>query len=290
MKEQINIPEALMGQALGIWQRLRNVSNTPLSAPGVPSTVPYEWPDSKTIKYILNEQSLTLQGIHLSNIGRIDWSDERETDHRLVAEFNVIEGVPFYKEYEHTESETISMEEATRKGLETALQVGLQGYGVNLSLNERISSEYEQKFGHTDEHQVKDKFSVGPITEPGTYQILAYRHSSIVSSRPIFDYSIKWERHTHSPDGTIEWWERVEWEKLSNYLDFISGMAADDIGVYHSGRIVSGAYGSTYENSPRQLAPLFRQQRQIPEIGSPVRPVQEQIQYGQGTKIVKVKE
>ena len=284
--QHINMPEALMGQALGIMQRLRNVGASPLGGPGVPPTVPYEWPTATTIKYIFGDQTLTLDGVHLADLGRVNWSDERSTSMRLVDEIEVPDGVPFTRSYSKTSSETTTLEEATKIGLQTALRAGLgQEYGTGVSVSQKVESDYEKRFGHKDEEAQSETFTIGPVTEAGKYRVWSYGFSRAVSSRPEFDYVIRWEKRDKSDDGSIEWWQRVEFASKSDYLDFIAGKAADNVGVFHKGRVVSGPYGSTYEAPPVALAPIYRQSRQVPEIGSPVQPIQETVQYGQGTRI-----
>lgn len=289
MDNHINMPEALTGQALGIMQRLRNVLASPLGGPGVPPTVPYEWPNATEIKYIFGDQTLTLEGIHLMDLGRINWSEEKSTSMRLVDEISVPDGVPFTRTYERTQSETTTLEEATKIGLETALRAGLgQEYGTGISLTQKVESDYEKRFGHKDEEAKSETFTIGPVTDAGQYRVWSYGFSRLVSSRPEFDYGIKWEKRDKSDDGSIEWWQRVEFACKQDYLDFIAGKAPDNVGVLHKGRIVSSPYGSTYEAPPVPLAPIYRLSRQVPEIGSPVAPVQETVQYGQGTKVERI--
>lgn len=295
LASKINIPEALMGQGLGVMQRLRNVSASPLSNTGVPSTVPYEWPDAKTVKYLFGDQAITFSGIHEGDYGRVTWAKERVTALQLLDEIEVPDGVPFTKTYTKTETEKTTLLEATKTALEAAFkEVVGQEYGTGITLQQRIETDFEHQFGHDQGSTKSDTFEIGPIEEPGKYRIYSYSFERMVSSRPIFDYHITWSEDVTQadpvagPGNEIEYWKRAEWETLDEFLDFIAGKAPDDVGVLKSGRIVHGQYGSYHENPDVPLAPIYRQQRQVPDRFNPVPPIQQTVRYGQGTRVERV--
>ena len=295
LDNRMNIPEALRGQAEGIWQRLMNVSNPAIVGSGVQVPLPYNWPDAKTIEYYQGDEKLTLSGIHEGDYGTVTWAKERVTKSRLLDEIEVPKGVPFTKTYTKTESEKTSMLEATKTALEAAFkEVVGQEYGTGITLQQRIETDFEHQFGHDQGETKSDTFTIGPIEEPGKYRIYSYSFERLVSSRPVFEYHIMWSKDTvvedpvAGPGNDIEYWKRAEWENIDSFLDFISGDSPDSVGVYHSGRIVHGQYGSNYEGPPVALAPYFRLSRQSRVRFNPAPPIQQNVQYGQGTRVERV--
>lgn len=288
MSSQINLAEALHGQARSIVQGLRNPGVGPIQGPGV-GGFRYDWPDRTTVIYhIDDDQTITFEGIHVSDFGPISWSDEEPGPRRLVKEITVPEGVPFSDTFKRTSSETQTLEEATRIGLETAVRAGLgQEYGTGISLNAKVSRETEQRFGKSATETLSSEFSIGPVTEPGTYRIESFPFTRRVTSRPKFDFHIVWQRHTYA-DGGYHWWERVEFECKQQLIDLLRGMAPDSIGVYRSGRIVSGDYASESENAPKPLAPMYRERPQDYYVNNPVAPLTFEAAYGQATVVTRV--
>ena len=292
---KMNVPEALRGQAQGIWQRLINVPNPVIKGSGVNVPLPYRWPDPQTIEYYMGDETLTLMGVHEGDYGKVNWAQERETSMQLLDEIEVPEGVPFTKTYEKTSTEKTSLLEGTKTALEAGFKEVIgQEYGTGITLTQRIEADYEKQFGKDQGETESDTFTIGPISEPGKYRIYSYSFERLVSSRPIFDYRIRWAKDVTQEDAVagsgneIEWWTRAEWEDLDSFLDFIAGDAPDSVGVAHSGRIVHGKYNSSTTNPDKPLAPYYRERRQVPDRFNPVPPIQQTVRYGHGTRVERV--
>ena len=291
MGAPINIPQALQPQAARIWQLLKNVPNPAIKGGGVNITS-YDYPSKDTVVYRDGDETLTLTGIHVSDYGPIDWSREDTSEPRVVDEFNVLEGAPISTEYSKTETENRTLEEATTLGFETAIKTILGGeYTTGIVLSGKVSRDYAKKFGKSEGKSEARTFRIGPVTAPGKYRIESYSFSRRVSSRPMMDFHIIWERRTQSDSSSnrIEWWERVELNNKAEVLDLVMGLSPDDVGVFHSGRVVHGDYGSTTVNPDKALAPFYRQSRQAgAAIDHTVPTLQWTAEYGQGTSIKRV--
>ena len=288
---KIDIPETLKNQAGNIWQLLANVPNPAIQSSGV-RIEGYDYPSADTVVYRIGDETMTLAGIHLADYGTVNWSNEITTATRIVDEVNVLEGAPVTLEYDKTDTENQTLEEATVTGLETGFRAGLgDEFGTGISITGKVKQDYEKKFGKSSGQSQSKTFKIGPITEPGKYRIESYSFQRNVSSRPVFDFHAIWKKDSNSDNtpNRIEWWKRVEFEHISQVEDLIKGLAADDVGVLHSGRVVHGDYGSYTTNPDKPLAPIFRANRQPNAIVRvPVRPIAQTVQYGQGTRIVKV--
>ena len=294
----LHLPDALKGQARGIWQALENVQGTPLSGSGVPE-LEYDWPDRTTVVFYRGDdrsQSLTLSGIHISDFGPVSWTEEEVSVSRLVDEIYVDEGATIDRNYTKTKTETQTLEETTIDGFDEEIKAVLgQEYGTGLTFDTKIRREYAKKFGSSEEQDTSTTFSIH-ITTPGKWRVESYNFTRRVSARPEFDYHITWQSNSADSNGD-SYWARVHFEGKQDFLDFVYGEASDSIGIYYSGKIarnVPDPLGFSHHdvvtnNPPKPLAPIFRRSAQ-PHfmIGNPIHPLQWEADYGHGTEVKRI--
>ena len=249
---QISVPDALQGEAGRIMQLLYNTGHW-LFGSGPARIFPYEWPSNNAVTYGLPDggAQLLLTDIKVVDFGPIVWSNERQIkrnrEEHVLSVLKLIAGQTVSDKFEWTFSKTKSLQEVSKTGFEQAIEahVGNLESPAGASITAKFEQEFSTAIGSSDttSNTISRVIeSIGPLHA----EVVATR-DSVAAERtthcqPQFDYAIAWQRGWQG--GT----SRVSWASKEEFLRFIRGSAADDIGILHT------ALG----NETRKLAPYFR--------------------------------
>ena len=249
---QISLPDALQHEAGRIMQCLYNTGHW-LFGHGPAGIFAAEWPSHNAVTYNVPEggAQLLLTDVRVVDFGPIRWSDEQELrrhrEEHVLSEINLLKGQEVTDDFSWTFTKAKSLQEVSKTGFEQAIEAHLGSF--NTPAGAKIEAKFEQEFstaiGSSDTvaNTIARKLTnTGPIHA----EIVATRDSVEVQRttrcQPRFDYAIAWQRGWQG--GT----SRVAWADKSEFLSFIRGTAADDVGVLHT------ALGG----ETRNLAPYFR--------------------------------
>ena len=258
MSKQLQLPEALRGEAGRAWQLILNVNSPWYGAGNAEPNYPVEWPYYNNVQYHLGGPVIMeLFNIHIDDYGPINWSGEtiiqKKRESEVVESIRLREGESLTRQISHTFSKVTTLEQSTIKNFETEIEAHLGSYEspAGLSIKEKVGFEFGEKFG--TEQTETDSFSdtlnlVGPLHR----KYIAYRDSVLAqrqtSCQPSFDYGIKIV--ARFPD-TREWKQSI-FNSKEEFINFIRGEADDSVGVFQTGFEGQGPKS----NDP--MAPFFR--------------------------------
>ena len=240
---EINLAEAVKPEAGTIIQLVRNVP-VGLSkffdySPAQP--VPgYTWPARQTVAFHMPTRyagqeylTLTLDGIHVTNFGPIDWTDssvvKTDTVSHAIDNISIPKDSDFSKTYTYSFSAVQTVEKSTTEGLEVEAKAKLGPEYASFDFATKVKLEAEQKFGQEQTFAESDSQTFS-FKGPRNIQIEAVRSRQILrrdaSSLPQYDYSITFStRYVQS--ATVSWANRAE------FISWVQGKAPDDVGVIH---------------------------------------------------------
>lgn len=202
---------------------------------------------------------LYLSDIHMSGTGDVEYGDERvvKTDvtERYKSEIEIGDGETFKDTISHTFSKTRTFADAFKEGLQTAmrgsLKVGGSIISSELSVEERLTEEFERRFSTSDTQSdtaTRELSIVGPKKVVYTAERRLNKLERTVTARADYDYGIRLVDATQISAGAPapSFWDSIAsiftgakpvptharidigWESLEDLLSVMRGEAPAD--------------------------------------------------------------
>ena len=264
------LPTALMNEAARIHQLLKNTDNEWWGGGASPGVYEYQFPDDTTVRYHIGGAVwLTLHGIHVTDLGPIQWQEEESvssTDsERHEDHLELLAGDSAKRTLSWTFSDIQTLEDSTKLNLQSEAQAKLGSLYSPVSgfIDQKVEKEYASKFSDAKTYSQTETYEldiVGPKSVNIVFERDKQKRQRHTQCAPIFDYAITF--HWAYDDGG---WFDVTWKSKQEFIDFIRGEAPDTVGVLFGAdrplppSFLSLNIGDTRVNHTESaLAPWFR--------------------------------